>query len=559
MDKLSLFKSSQNKAMHRIFKRIPKASLLFFLVAGLFGLPMAISATTPTPQHWTVYVGGQAMSGNTMIMTMGYFPEIITIDVGDSITFVINSTEPHTITFLSGNPPLNPFSPQALAPIGGSVYNGTGIVSSGLLSQGQNYTLTFTKPGVYVYQCLIHPGMMGVVIVNPAGTPYPMTQAQYDQLASQQSSQSLASGLSLLQQVNLPASQGPNGTVIWHVDVGQQTPVSTEVTLNSVNSKVSGSAILTMTAPGVLTVQVSLTGLLPGETYNVGIFQGEAEAGGKSLYNLNPVVGASNGTGSSVTTLTLPPLSPFIPTSFGIPSAGWYINVSNSGNAVAAGDIIFPVSSVMGFLPNTLTIHAGDTVVWTDVDPDEVHTVTFVPQGMPIPEFGTPISLIPTKGHIFNGTGYYNSGPMIAGVSYNLTFVTPGVYTYVCLLHDNMGMVGTIIVLPATPSSNPQATLLSKQISELNNTLNSLNSQVSQIGSLTSQVGQLNSQVSSLNSQVSQIGSLSSQISSLNGSQASYENSVNSKISSLYSLLTVLIVLVVISLILNIVLIARRR
>ncbi|WP_338602785.1 plastocyanin/azurin family copper-binding protein [Sulfolobus tengchongensis] len=556
---VSLRKTKQNnteKCNKNTKRRAVNFSIILLLVVSTFGLLLlsdTTRASTTTAHHqWIVYVGGQ--SSDMSVMTMGFYPEIITIDAGDSITFIVNSTEPHTVTFLSGNPPLNPFLPQSLLPMGGSIYNGTGIVSSGLLFPGQTYTLTFTTPGVYIYQCTIHPGMVGVVIVNPAGTPYPLNQSQYDQIAYLQNLQALQSGESLLQQVNLPATPGPNGTLIWHIDAGFETPVSTEVTLNPVNSNVNGLAILSMAIPGELTVQVSLSGLTPGKTYKVGIYEGAAEVGGNVLYNLSPITASSNGTGVSLTTLKIPPLSPYIPTSFGIPAAGWYINVSSSGGAVATGDVIVPSASVMRFLPTTLTIHVGDTVVWTQLDPAEIHTITFVPQGMPIPEFGTPLSLIPSGGHLFNGSGYYNSGPLIAGQSYNLTFLTPGVYTYVCTLHDGMGMVGTIIVLPN------DVQLSSHQISELNKTLTNVWYNVSgQLLFLNSQLTSLSGKISSINGQISQLGSLGNELTSLNNSQVAYQNNVNGKISSLYTLIAVLLALVVISLIMNVIIMTRKR
>ena len=101
-------------------------------------------------REWIVYVGGG--TPDMSVMSMGFFPEIITIDAGDNITFINNSSEVHTVTFLSGNPPINPFSPEANMRIGGNIYNGSGIVSSGMLLPGENYTLTFTTPGVYIYR-----------------------------------------------------------------------------------------------------------------------------------------------------------------------------------------------------------------------------------------------------------------------------------------------------------------------------------------------------------------------------------------------------------------------
>jgi plastocyanin len=57
-------------------------------------------------------------------------------------------------------------NPAAVAPVGGSTYDGTGVVSSGFLNGAQNpapgprkYSLTFTKPGHFEYICIPHDDM----------------------------------------------------------------------------------------------------------------------------------------------------------------------------------------------------------------------------------------------------------------------------------------------------------------------------------------------------------------------------------------------------------------
>jgi plastocyanin len=46
-------------------------------------------------------------------------------------------------------------------------WDGTGgFHSSGLLSEGDTFTLTFTKPGTYPYACVVHPPMIGQVVVT---------------------------------------------------------------------------------------------------------------------------------------------------------------------------------------------------------------------------------------------------------------------------------------------------------------------------------------------------------------------------------------------------------
>lgn len=71
------------------------------------------------------------------------------------------------------------------------------------------------------------------------------------------------------------------------------------------------------------------------------------------------------------------------------------------------------------FSPNTLTVKAGTTVTWTNMD-SVSHTVTS--------DSGSEL----------------NSGNIPTGSSYSHTFNTPGTYNYHCSIHT--GMVATIVV-----------------------------------------------------------------------------------------------------------------
>jgi plastocyanin len=44
-------------------------------------------------------------------------------------------------------------------------WDGSGFLSSGV-QPGGTYTVTFTRPGTYPYACLIHPRMVGEVVVR---------------------------------------------------------------------------------------------------------------------------------------------------------------------------------------------------------------------------------------------------------------------------------------------------------------------------------------------------------------------------------------------------------
>lgn len=132
------------------------------------------SPSSNVARNWQVGVG--AMRRNGALQALDFFPETITIDAGDSVTWVTQSI--HTVSFLEGSA-FTPFT-APLGPAGGSTEDGTTFTSSGILTPGQPYTLTFSTPGTYAYNCLLHPPeMAGVIIVQPAGTPYPHPQGFY--------------------------------------------------------------------------------------------------------------------------------------------------------------------------------------------------------------------------------------------------------------------------------------------------------------------------------------------------------------------------------------------
>jgi plastocyanin len=70
------------------------------------------------------------------------------------------------------------------------------------------------------------------------------------------------------------------------------------------------------------------------------------------------------------------------------------------------------------FTPNPLTVKAGSTVTWVNMD-DEPHTVV-------------------------SNTGMYRSGALDTKESFSFKFVEPGTYHFTCSIHPRM--VGIIIV-----------------------------------------------------------------------------------------------------------------
>lgn len=402
---------------------------------------------------WHVLAGGE--TPDMALQGIGYYPGVITINEGDTINWALGGNEPHTVSFLSGGPIPSPDDPEVLLPTGGSVYNGTGHLSSGILAPGMSYSLNFTKPGVYTYQCLIHPGMGGVVIVQPSGSSYPFTQEQYITQGQQELETDLGVGQQLAENLSLTSAPGPNGTTVWQAAIDIPMPMNANAILSPKNdSSVTGNATLNFMGPGVLQVQVMVSGLAPNSVHPEHIHAGTCDAGGGVVFPLNDLTAGTDGTATSTTTINGPPW-------LAILSRGWFINVHqgptmSGGGAtpISCGDVVKHDAAYMRFTPDTLKIHTGDTVVWTQLNPLEIHTVTFPIPGQPVPEFilpdlsVNPVAAAPAGGSIYNGTGFFNSGILSPGQNFTLTFTAPGTYNYLCLIHDEMGMKGEVIVLP---------------------------------------------------------------------------------------------------------------
>lgn len=96
------------------------------------------------------------------------------------------------------------------------------------------------------------------------------------------------------------------------------------------------------------------------------------------------------------------------------------------------------VAMVMRFIRSTVHVHVGQTVTFKNTGMGAPHTVTF----------GTePSNLFPPLGDPTNYSGgQLNSGIQPPGASFAVTFTKAGTYSYICGLHDFMGMVGKVVV-----------------------------------------------------------------------------------------------------------------
>ncbi len=222
-------------------KKVLHIGVLLTLLMGMFSF--ALPAYASTSQNYTVLVGAENTSMGVSLMD--YFPHVIRIHVGDTISWNTNSHEIHTVTFLAGQPlqnfiiPAPPnmasplqLNPQAVfpsAPANGR-YDGSSYVNSGIMSSDpgfvQTFKLTFTHQGVFQYICYIHGQMMsGTVEVVGLGVIVP-TPAQ-EQILAQAELKAAWSGVpAVLTQAKaqaVPVIKNPDGTLTHTVIMGYES------------------------------------------------------------------------------------------------------------------------------------------------------------------------------------------------------------------------------------------------------------------------------------------------------------------------------------------------
>ncbi len=87
-----------------------------------------------------------------------WLPSVVTIGVGETVTWSNDDTAAHTVT--SGNLSVEPNI------VGTSLPNG---FDSSLFMAGTTFEVTFDEAGTFDYFCLVHPWMVGQVIVGGQG------------------------------------------------------------------------------------------------------------------------------------------------------------------------------------------------------------------------------------------------------------------------------------------------------------------------------------------------------------------------------------------------------
>ena len=329
--------SVRHTATHHLFNIFSKLRLT--LVAGLVLLPQLLAA------QWNATVGAE--SNDLGRQGLAFLPNEIWIHAGDSITWTVEATEPHTVTFLTDGqirPPFNVGCPGFSR--GSAIFDGSSCITSTLLFKDERLSVTFPVAGNFKLVCLVHNDMTGMVHVLDLSQPLPHNQEFYDQLA-----------------------QAEAGALLADRDTTKSAH------LHSKN--------------------------------------GVAVGGGEIV-----------ATGGGSDTL-----------------------------------------SVMRFSDSVITVRAGNTVEWTNEDSTTAHTVTFgtEPQDLVSPSSNVTVDSDGARHGVLNSpSDSVHSGFLQAALQdrlglaqappgvtrFRVTFSKPGIYPYICALHDGLGMKGTVVVLP---------------------------------------------------------------------------------------------------------------
>ncbi len=190
----------------------------FFRVAAV----LMIGGVTQAAQAagWQAVVGAQSRGGGSQ--ALAFLPNELWVHAGDTIHWSFATNELHTVTFLKPGqvrPPL--YGPVWEVFVGcpsatpdGSSLDGTVCVSSGPLTAGQGYSVTFPSAGNFKLVCLVHPDMTGVIhVLNAAILPH--DQAFYDRQADSERAELIADASRLAG----PASVAQEGDVTAGIGV----------------------------------------------------------------------------------------------------------------------------------------------------------------------------------------------------------------------------------------------------------------------------------------------------------------------------------------------------
>ena len=366
--------------------RFPYVFAAFFALA-VITLPLTAAAQ----QNWHAKVGAETPGMGRQ--ALAFLPNEIWIHAGDSITWTFNSDEIHTVSFLVVGQVFPPFPVGCPGfSFGVASFDGSTCVTTLPSVKGNpTFTVSFPSAGNYRLQCLVHNTMNGTIHVLDLSAALPHNQAFYDQEAANEARDLLADN--------------------DHADSSDMKDMNMSHGGDSVSVRV-----------------LAATNRLAGSSKKLAASSGVNMS---ATANVTAGVGEIDSTPGGVQT-----------------------------------------SSLVRFVKGKITVHVGDTVEWGNHDPDEPHTITFGPEPQDLFDPSANVTLdadgglhaVLTSPSDAVHSGFIeqpfadepgmpvNNNPddsiALNFTRFRVTFMGPGTYNYKCSLHDNLGMVGQVVVLP---------------------------------------------------------------------------------------------------------------
>ena len=140
--------------------------ILFFYISNESGLAV-IFAQTNEEKIVTIPKGSANPEVDITKFTLKqwYKPAVITINVNDTVKWINDDTEPHTVTSGLGGGLASAATNSKGKP--------NGFFDSGLFKPSDSWSFKFNKSGTFNYFCTIHPWMEGIVNVKGENTNIP--------------------------------------------------------------------------------------------------------------------------------------------------------------------------------------------------------------------------------------------------------------------------------------------------------------------------------------------------------------------------------------------------
>jgi plastocyanin len=117
--------------------------VVLLLLGGGYYLMRGNASTAPAGEQSTTETGVPVMAANTVeIKDFAFGPATLTVKVGDTVTWKNSDVTGHSATADDDT------------------------FDTGVLSQGETGSFTFTKAGTFAYHCTPHPNMKGTIVVE---------------------------------------------------------------------------------------------------------------------------------------------------------------------------------------------------------------------------------------------------------------------------------------------------------------------------------------------------------------------------------------------------------